>query len=230
MAITDWARYIDIGNLQLYTERDSSTIIDTGSLAMEHTGTALFTHANLVPNDVIVTPLPKGIFPAGRLRTICRVDQHDGIEPQTSYFGICAMQSQENLVLGGSSYALLVASDEGLANPTLHIHKFTSGLTDGLPVPSLVSATFPGTITLGVPFTLELDWVVDIPNLNGTLLIARTGTATDFSDLTGQLSFVDTLSPLTSSVAEGLCGSFKNNLVSSTKRVLFDNTTLFELV
>jgi len=230
MAITDWTKYVDLGNLQLFTEQDTGAIVGLGSLAMEHTGTMLYTHTNLVPNDLGSLPLPKGVEPSGRIRTICQVDQHDGVETQTSYFGVCVMQSQENLVLGGSCYALLVASDEGLSNPTLHIHKFTSGLTDGLTVLSLVSIPFPGTITLGIPFTIELDWIVDVPNLNGVLLIGRTGTATNFSDLTGQISFVDTVSPLTSSVAEGLCASFKNNLVASTKKVLFDNTTLFELV
>lgn len=231
MSINDWAVYVENGNLQVFTEQDSGEIIiGSGSLAMEYTNSMLYSHANLVPNDIVVSPLPKGISPAGRLRTICQVDTHDGSAPQTSYFGLTAMQDQDDLSSSGSCYALLIASDEGLANPTLHLHKFTSGLTDGLPVASLASITFPGTITLGVPFTLELDWVVDIANLNGTLLIGKTGTATDFSDLTGQISFVDTISPLMDSVSEGIVASFKNNLVSSTKRVLFDNTTLFELL
>jgi hypothetical protein len=231
MAITDWSIYVENGNLQVFTEQDSGEIIaGSGSLAMEYTNSMLYSHANLVPNDLGASPLPKGVAPSGRLRTICQVDTHDGVAPQTSYFGLAAMQDQDDLSTSGSCYSLLVASDEGLANPTLHLHKFTSGLTDGLTVLSLVSIPFPGTITLGIPFTLELDWVVDIPNLNGVLLIGRTGTAINFSDLTGQISFVDTLSPLTSSVSEGIVASFKNNLVSSTKRVLFDNTTLFELV
>lgn len=228
MSIVNWDKYVDIpANLQISTEK-SSPILGAGSLLLNHSSTNFFTHANLVPNTG--SGYSHGITPAGRLRTICQVNAHDGSASQTSYFGLSIMNSQENLVTGGSCYALLVSSDEGLVNPTLRLHKFTSGLTDGLTSSSLIFIPFPGSITIGVPFTLEIEWVVDITNLNGTLLIARTGTDTNFTDLTGQMFIVDSISPLTTSVTEGVVASFKSSSISNTKTVLFDNTVLFELI
>jgi hypothetical protein len=228
MAISDWDISVDSGNLSVFIE-NTTPILDFGSLAFEHTGTSLYTHGNVIPNDDSLG-LPHGIVPAGRLRTVCRVDEHDGSTIQISYFGVSTLQSQDDMVAGGSCYALLVASEEGFANPTLRLHKFTAGLTNSLPAPPLVAIPYPGTLTIGVPFTLELQWVVDVTTLGGTFLLGSTGVATDFSDLTGQLTIVDTMSPLTTSVAEGLVGSFKNNVGGDTKKVLFDNTTLYELV
>ena len=226
MSILDWDIYVDFpGNLLIFTDT-AAPEIGTGSLAFGHINTVDFTHANLVPTDDSAG-LSHGVAPNGRLRTVCRVDIHEGGTPLISYFGVTALQSQDDLTAGGSCYALLLASGEGLVDPVLCLHKFTSGLPNGLPTPPLISIPFP--VTLGVPFAMELEWIVDVPNLGGTFLLARTGTQTDFSDLTAQMSFVDTSSPITTSVAEGVVASFKSNSVSDTKKVIFDNTTLFEL-
>ena len=228
MALLDWATTNDTTpgtGLEIHTEVDFPEIGD-GSLAMIHTGTTSYSHTNLWPVQTLPTT---GVEPAGRIRTICRVDVHEGATPQTSYFGVTAMQSQNSLQGSGACYALLVTSGESLASPRLHLHRFNAGLTDGLTESSFVDIPFPGGITLGVPFTMELQWVVDVPGLGGAFLVGRTGTMTDFSDLTDQIATIDA-SPLLTSTTQGLVGSFKNNVAGSVKKVLFDNTTVYELI
>ena len=227
MALFEWGVFEDFPITDQERSHDGSPILDDRSLKFEHTGTTAFSHANLIPQSSF---LPTGTAPAGKLRTICRIDTHDGVSPQVSYFGVTALQSQDDLTTSGSCYALLVSASEGLVAPRLHLHKFTSGLTDELPFPSLVDIPYPGGLTIGVPFAIELQWIEDVGGIGGVFLAANTGTQTDYSDLTTQITFVDTSSPLTVSVSEGIVGSFKNNVGGDTKKVLFDNTTLFELV
>lgn len=229
--LVDWERYINIPSNLGITIEEVNPISNSGSLMFYHTGTMSYSRANVIPVEDSIGGLARGIYPSGKMRTICQVDQHDGSTGQISYFGIVAMQSQSSLISGsGSCYALLVVIEENLNNPMLHLHKFTYGLTNGLTVTSLASIPYPGSINIGVPFTLELQWLVDIPILGGVFLVGNTGIETDFSDLTGQITATDVVSPLTTSVAEGLVGSFKSNVNNSVKKVLFDNTTLFELV
>lgn len=81
-------------------------------------------------------------------------------------------------------------------------------------------------------YPVQLEWVVDIADLGGTRLTASVGTlnSTDFGTLVTVFDYLDTSSPLTTSVAEGIFCTSANAAGAETYTYTFDETTIYQLV
>ena len=78
----------------------------------------------------------------------------------------------------------------------------------------------------GTTFGLELEWNLDFENIGGTHFIVRTGTMTDFSDLTEQINYVDS----TVRTINGYEGIFMCQDFATTPGVwYFDQTSIFTI-
>ena len=240
MALSDWTSYTDGGTIgggspQGSVFTDIVTPIDgTGSVALTHAPSNEFQSINLVP-----ATLPKG-FEAGRMRTLIRIDDLDDPSMQENHFGILFMQSQENMADfdgGGQSYGLSLSVGEGFSPQSFRLWKFTGGLNGGSgtldTMQILDSVALPFTLTSGIVVGIEVEWRTEpevISEIGGALIICRAGEETDFSDLQDLITFTDTTSPYTTTVAEGIFAGFKNQMASGNNRVTFDLTTLVEII
>ena len=129
-------------------------------------------------------------------------------------YGLVCMQSAEDLTAGGSAYGLRWRGDE------LDLVKTTSG-TAGFSVLATVAIT-QGT---GVN-AIQLDWIGNQQGmLGGTSLAGWYGTASDFSDLTQVLAYVDSVSPLTTTAGQGFFGGDFGN--GNDFRYVFDTLSLY---
>lgn len=226
MAFIDWDFYQPVG---IHFVDVGNPIVGAGSLRFQHFNSTSLANGNAVPK--LLSPLPFG-FGKGKLRSIFQVFQSDFSNAGTlSYFGLACMQSDRDLVNTVGSdfyYAAIEVSETFVAN--LLLGKVTSGFS-GFPGTPFVSIPYPDVLSEGSIHTLEIQWIADIPNLGGTHLLCRTGTLTDYSDLTDQIVYFDSSSPLSSTVSEGLIISLDNSSAVSNqgKVILTDQTTLYEL-
>lgn len=150
----------------------------------------------------------------GKLRTLFR---HDNFTFGGEYGLLCLQSSQNVASLGGDFYQAKVIKNDG----RLHLSKGIG--TNLFGAGSLASVAFaPGNNTV---WSLELEWVADLTELGGTALFVRRGFATDFSDLTTVIAYLDVVSPHLISVSEGI--SVMENAIGGPFFVDFDSTSLF---
>ncbi len=238
MGLPEWDIYTDLGSAITWSLDLTTPIVESGSLLVEYdnNSTALGT-LNALPT--VASGYPEG-FTAGKLRTIFKVKAFPaGLGTYPTYFGIVAMQGARNITGGDASgktfYALSVCLSEDLSSQELQLNKVSvpgfRGLQN-LNAPQsevLFVMPYPHVITPGFIGTIELQWIADIPNLNGVYFIARTGVMTDYSDLTDRFSTIDVYSPLATTMGEGLWTYMQNSIAANTRQITFDNTTLFSL-
>lgn len=167
-------------------------ILGSGSLLLGPNGTAGRRINGIRAN----TP---NSFTSGRARLL--------LEPvvigTTEQIGFAFQLSQADLTGGsGLAYAfLLVHSVSSTWLP--RIYKMTAGVATSTLLATGTSRTVPINTTLAV----EVQWILDIPNLGGIQITIKLGTATDYSDLVldAALNILITSSVLTTSVGEGPC-------------------------
>ena len=165
-----------------------------------------------------LTVLQKGLT-RGIVRTLLRVDSSVAL----NYYGIYCMAASINTHNTGGLYALQV---EIGTSSNVQIRKASSSGALGVggagsQLGSSVSAQFN---TNGDIVALELFWDADNQiEFGGTKLTAKLGTATDYSDLSTVIDVVDTTSPFTSSVAEGI---FSQHQSGSSNSVFYDETII----
>lgn len=215
MAFTDWDLYT-VNNVTI-TPETTSPIEGLQSLSIEKfTGGTLTASGGVVASDV--SGLTKGIT-AGRMRTVMkRVSGGAG----QGRAGIYCMTSNENPTFSSADcYALAVRE-----NGDIELVKFSTGIQQTSPtILTTISSAISDVTSL---FTIELLWFYDITEFNGTRLIVKTGTSTDYSDLSllagGDL--IDSATPLSSSQSEG---PFYSTNAGTVARWLFDNTQLYSV-
>lgn len=232
MSITEWEIDTDSPSSITYTTDIATPIFGNGSLLFQYSDTVAGS-INALPS--VVSGFPHAVT-AGKFRTLFRVKAFNGSSPlNVSSLGIIAMQAERNSTGTTSSrtfYAVAVLLPEGLGTGSvlLKLYKALSigGLKNIYASTELASMTYPTTVSVGSLHSIELQWISSLPQLGGTFLIVRTGTQVDYSDLTSQLSYTDTSSPLLTTVGEGLFAYFKGGS-SVLKQFIFDETKLYQL-
>ena len=221
MAFTDWDPFGVSAEVESVV--DSLTPIE-GSQSIriaKFAGAGGFNRgANVVPKDA--SGLTHGIT-AGRMRTLFRAESNTA----GHNFGINAMQPNDDVstvLAAGTFYRLVIHPDLN----TIEIEKRTGRTSDGV-VSILATASTPVTIVVGTVYAMEFLWFADLVEFGGTLLVAKFGQLTDYSDLTEVpgLNVIDTSLPVTSSVAEGLGYSDGSN--TGLGGVTYDKTQLYSV-
>ena len=113
--------------------------------------------------------------------------------------GLVCMQSQRDLTSSGVAYALFWRRLS--SSFALNLLKLSTGLGSGISYLSSVTSAEVPALTAEL-VCLQLAWALS-EDLTSMDLMAFAGNATDFSDLAMVLHYVDTASPLTTSVTEG---------------------------
>ena len=135
----------------------------------------------------------------GRIRLLNRLDAL--VAQGSSGVGFVIFMSQADVTnTSGSCYACL------LNTATWTLYKTTTGLRN---LASLASSTIAPLAVIGTPLALELRWAYDATKYGGTSIALYVGAALNFTDLTPRLTYVDTSSPLTTSVGEGPCMAYQ---------------------
>ena len=218
MGLADW----DIGRSDVNTAvliDPFNPLVDLGSLRIDFTpSTGADSSVNLIPSDASGN---NHGFTRGKIRTVFRLDDAGDQNPTDEwFFGVTAMQSQDNMTGGGLCYAA------GLLVGTTHSYilaKYNAGMVPGAGSFSVLNTG--GTVESGEGFvrTMELEW-----NTNGAvaILTVRRGINPDFSDLTPEFTHFD-VSPLFATVGEGL---FAHDFEGTkAKIVTFESTRVFNI-
>jgi hypothetical protein len=173
--------------------------------------------------------VPKSSYPhtnitRGRLRTLLQL-MDTSLRSQA---GLLCMCSQEDMRAsqGGSAYGVALDYNGINGTRTIRLVKFTDGITDLVSGGQTIAQSLSPAFGNGVTLSLELSWVLDLPNLSGILLNVRTGLAVDFSDLAPVPNLTDVLvtsNVLTTAVTMGFFMAAWN---SSNLTVYLDQTSL----
>lgn len=223
MALTDWDTYSAGGGQVDYNVDVLTPLVQTASLQIFAQDGGF---GNMVVTDS--SGRTKGVS-AGRLRTILRLDgPYTGVSA-SNYCGILAMQSHEDMGTTGSDCYMWGwrFTGNGATSQWFTLRKFTNTNNSLGTLLSEVSIVSPYAI--GSVITLEFEWVEAFATLGGVILRGRSGTMTDYSDLTEQVAYFDNSSPLTTTVAEGL-GAKASTIGSSDQIYTLDTTELDVLV
>lgn len=219
MAISDWTSQVQ-GNYTFLLET-VSPIAGTGSLRLERNSGSGSQGAIIYPTN-LTTGITKG-----RLQTIINLDEMSEDNSVEQYVGLFFMiSSLSNPLTASSMYSFMIGVQDAGA-VSLNLGKSAASGVAGLDADSLGNSSIT-PIAIGSNIALQVDWVYDAIQFSGTKITARWKNGTDFTSLTEVFSLVDTNSPLTSSVAEGmgaLTGAGSNDWV-----MFFDDTSLFDLV
>jgi hypothetical protein len=211
MSLADWDVYTSNTGLGL-SINVLTPILSLGSGRFG--GTSLGGGLNsIVINPTVASGRTSGVT-RGKFRSLFRYDDFTA----GAKLGIAFMQSNKNIAEVSSTFykAELLQSDG-----KLYLIKATGTTIGG--GGTLASVYFsPGINTV---FCLEVEWIVDLGELGGTALFLRRGFATDYSDLTTVISYLDVSSPLTTSVAESLY--LIEQSAGGVFNLDFDQTALF---
>lgn len=220
MAFSDFDSFQ--GGAMLVANNVLSEVLTDGSLELgSETGNGIVTHVQVSDSS----GRTKGQLD-GRMRTIIKYVGATGSGSASNFVGLYCLSSQEDLSSTGSCYSLAWHFRDDLTIEDLRLNKHTTGLD--VAGTNLASSTF--SKGSGDTFTLQLDWISSLSaTIGGTYLKAYTGTATDFSDLSSVMTWVDYDSPLTTSVAEGVMHRYQASSTGFQRSMFFDQNTLFSL-
>jgi hypothetical protein len=242
MALLDWEIYpfISVTTQYSFVALDFATpVVGSGSLHHVNLTGSIAGGFNAIPTDA--SGFPHGKI-NGRLRTLVRWDVFPGVSAP-SIAGCVFMQSQNDLMNtgGGNYYFFGLRTYENWSQPSelvlrkvvgdrLYVAAFgDSGSNISLETID-VDALLGTTITTGTVVALEVDWVVDVAQTGGIYIIGKVGLQTDFSDLGVAFTHIDFNSPFVTTVAEGLGLAIRHASAGLVKEVVFDQTTMYELV
>lgn len=163
----------------------------------------------------LVTPTYVRGHVMGRLQTVMRVDS------DLTLGGMYFLASQDTGIAGaGSAYMF---GPNGALN-TLVLRKTSGGLYTGSPTTLDTTGIDVGASPTDT-FALEVEWKADLDIFGGTSIICRYGV--DLDHLNNVLEYVDELSPLLVSSAEGLF-AFRSG-TSVVGQAIFDDTSLYTI-
>lgn len=221
MALGDWTQK-KTGTMTVSLEI-VSPIVGNGSLKLASQASAAS------GMNMYLTSLAHG-FTKGRMRTLIKmvtIPNADNVG-----FGFTFLQSALDLSTTGtpgSSYFLSwgrVGAGGGGGNLVWNITKRTSGLAAATAGTSLYTGVLAASANDYYP--IQIEWVADVSALGGTRITFSRGTlnSTDFNTLGVISDLIDSSSPLTTSVAEGI--AFANS-VAGTGIAVLDETTIYQL-
>jgi len=129
----------------------------------------------------------------GQLRVLLK---HTVGGSTSQQFGLVCMQSQRNIQTTGSAYLLRVRGEN------LDLCKLNGTGLIGSPPSQL--ATAAGVVPFNTTHAIQLQWTLDLAQLGGVQLRAWRGSALDYSNLIEVAAYTDLVSPLTTTVTEGV--------------------------
>lgn len=219
MALADWTTNFSGVTVSLEI---TTPLVGNGSL--KHVVPAGSHTANMY-----LTNFAKG-FTKGRIRTLLRYVVRPSANAQCGS-GIIFMQSNLNPVTTASNYYkfFLGPGTAGGSPGTQYwqLTKHTSRTLVQTPSNILVE-TSSETAANNDYWPIQIEWIVDLAGLGGTRLTASKGTknSTDFNTLATIYDHLDTSTPHTTSVGEGLFTVAYGTGVFTT---IFDETSIYEL-
>jgi len=218
MALSNWNVYKSHSNLIVQIDV-TSPMVGTGSLQLQKTdsgGQRNFT-------SLVSTSYTPGIL-HGKMRQIVRCNSGN-----RTRFGFSFCHSHVNITgnSGRNWYEANPYIDSAGSVRSWRIVRVVGG--EGIGTVTSLFSGGPGWST-STNFTMEVEWHVDVSGLGGTQIILRSGTLTDFSDLTQITTLVDpTPNALITSLGEGphvtQWDTFGDNY-----NVRFDNTSVTSFV
>jgi len=219
VAISDWTSQVQ-GNYVFLLET-ISPIAGTGSLRLERNSGTGSEGAIIYPTS-LTTGLTKG-----RLQTVLHLEEMTEDNAVNQYVGMFFMiNSLSNPLTSSSMYSFMVGVND-LGAVSLNLGKSVGGGVAGLNVTSLDTSAIPA-VPVGNDLALQVDWVYDAIQFAGVKITANWKQGDDFTSLINAFDLVDNISPLTTSVAEGLGGL--SNTGPNDWVMFFDDTSLFDLV
>jgi hypothetical protein len=213
MALADWNFYNTTGGQLTLSINVLTPLVNVGSGRIG--GNVSSANAfNLVVSNA--SGRAKGVT-RGKLRSLFRYNDFFS----SNRLGLMFLQSVENISGSGTGPNFYRANITG--DGYLYLSKNTNGGIGNSHGTTLASVAFdPGINTI---FSLEVEWIADIAELGGVAMFVRCGFATDYSDLTTVITYLDVFSPFTTSVAEGIGGYISSAI--NGYAVDIDQTTLF---
>lgn len=218
MAFSDWNPF-NAGDVTM-TQTSLNPLVGGGSLRMGAGGASSNNTAVVLPDT-----LPHG-FNQGRLESLFRVQSNNATGMK--YFGLIANVSNESDPLGlANGYGMIGEIAGGSTWDTLRLVKWSGG--------SGITTTFTtlDTFTIGTPvdvtdtFAFQFDWISDVAEFGGTKLICRFQEAANFTGIPAVIDYVDAISPLITSQAEGfMVGA---DTAGSSIVVNADSSSLYEI-
>lgn len=216
MAFADWTPFNN-GDVTM-TQTSLNPLVGGGSMRMTAAGSSSNDTAALLPNT-----LPHG-FNKGRLESLFRIQSDNGTG--TKNFGLIANVSDESDPIGtANAYGLLVEMSGGTSWNTLKLVKWSSGVSTAFSV--LDTYTVGTPVDVGDIFALQFDWISDVSSFGGTKLIVRFQEASNFTSIPTVIDYVDAISPLITSQAEGFVLDCDN--ASGSIIINCDSTSLYEI-
>ncbi len=225
MSLSDWTS-VQPGSSVTISLEINTPLVGDGSLKFVNAGT---------PNgytNMYLTNLLKG-FTKGRIRTLIRAD---GRPSHVAYerAGIVCLQSglalnaNKNFYTFGWGVGSSTSGTPGTQYWTLG--KNVNTTLGSAPTSNLINEAV--SVSTGDYYPIQLEWIVDIPNLGGTRLTASVGAlnSTDFSTMAVLFDYLDTSSPFTTSVGEGVFDAHPASGFSVAHTYILDETTVYQLV
>jgi hypothetical protein len=214
MSLADWDKF---GSTYTVSIDNATPLVGSGSLFIDFSGSSNSSRGNLLPKD---PGSLSGKLIRGKIRALFQYT----VLASNNGPGLFCLASQRDLSSTGSCYFISFKRDQ---INRLTLYKSNNVGTTIEEIGGLTPLAFAVLSTsANTTYSLELEWYVDIPNLSGTQLKVRVGSATDFSDLALVMSTIDVSSPLTTTVGEGI--SLSGSGGSNDYRA--DKTTLISLV
>ena len=214
MAYTQWSVYKQDASMSAALD-PIAPISGSDSLYIHRNGTA-FTRANVNPG----VSIPHG-FTFGRLRTLLKFNNGGSGD----FLGVACMLEQEDLSgTTGNAYGVIYRQGIGTVQDRLDTVQFTAGLGTFTALTTSGSQSYYDmTRPAGFVICLDVVWRLDIANYGGVLFQVQQGVQTDYSDLTTRFTYVDTSSPLTTTVNEAVVYSGAG---TTTFQARYDQTFL----
>ena len=219
MSLSNWTSVVGTGVTVLLEA--TAPIVGTGSLRINRSGSGAsgsFTYPISLP-----TGLAKG-----RLQTLFQVPTitADNTSDQLAslFFMVSTLSSPLTIATMYGFSAICRSSSPGPGVVGCMLGKATGSQNVSN---QLGSYSFP-TIPPGTTIALQVDWAYDPLQFSGTQIKARYKIGNDFLSMIEVFNIIDTSSPYTTSVAEAL--GISTSIGPSTYSVLFDETSLFDLV
>jgi hypothetical protein len=215
MALSDWTVYKSQPGLGVSIEV-ASPIVDIGSLRVGNAGEGSVLNLTNLASTLYAPGLPKG-----KMRSIFKIDSAN-----RTHVGFSYMQSTGDITPNtGNWYMATAQADAGQRR--FRVERVNGGFGVGAVDVVLYAGSHPQW-SFSTVFTMQIEWVIDIPGLGGVLHTLSTGTATDFSDLSVIYSAVESSGYLTSTFGEGPM-ALKWDTFGDTYSALYDNTSVYSI-
>lgn len=227
MAIADW--FIAKSDAGMDVHLEIGVPIDgTGSLRIAQDAIAATVGVANAHLRLMAGP-PASQYLKGKVRTLMQPKQFTDSATSVSFFGVHGMQNQANIFdVGGKAY---FAGRWGGTSPSWWIARVDNGITgagDFVPLMTGNTTNLPGIDDVRA---IEFEWVYDPLEFNGVRLTFSVAPDDNFSNLAQVYQVVDSsANALDSTVGEGVFFSALHSAAGPVVEVLYDKTTIFELV